>query len=1676
MVSPNSELDAWTRLARSLEEKLKLREDDNHRLKRNLQKKQQNYEDLQEECNYKSAKIADLEERCQKESRRASQLSEILEASRPDAVKRKLLTKTEQYVESAHRVDTLELEVEKLKSKNEALSEERDSLSAKNAEAWSQLNKMKQERDKNNKLLLGLGDIVRTLHHLSVDYTDEEGREDDEEEATGRPHDKAVKNIKRKIAAFEKERQKLRQECKTLQNEISNKDSKISALEAFFHSVNVDRVESVESVESVEHPRDSGEGMKEEHSDKATRETTQQREPEHEVEVTKLTPCDQRKNDGELGSDRSESSDDLVESDRSESSDDSSFSTIDPPDVPMEKYESVQLEYESALQKILQLNEELSKTKASLKAMKNSTPESKEGCRDLEEEHEEALHEIAILENEVEEALTKYEEANSKNVALIDKYEIRLANKKNEYEDLHQKHEAIKIDYTEKLEGLQKEILEQEEFFHSQCEKLMQQNKEQSEAFARERKDFGREHSVAIDAQKKRFDELNFEYDTFMEIHNKLEDNLSILQEKYDQALKNIVKLEDEVKFAKKESLSLRLQKERLDEVLSERHPGQSDLNTAVERSRKAMLEAVFQYKKLKRDHEELVSKNGEVSKEFKQLQLEHKNLQNCCSNMEASGDEAVANYDRLKKSYESALSSRSEMERKIQKTEETSARQCYQLKQAYILALSKINEFGTRLVTARISLDNDEYGQQQISTVLESKASKPNNSFCDDIFHQDYHSILDNIQSMKSKSTSSDHEKDPIDEDDVWYDRLCHQGKILLVNEAVTQHFAKKSEPQNRSKEDTLQNAGWYDRLYHQVKLRSVHDSLVGAKKPSEEETVEEWYVRLYHHVKLRYVNDALIKAQHPPVERPLHDLLYERLLHQAKMRHVLKSLIEKNDAPSLAKDQSKNQPEYNIWSLCLEHQRKLRLVNEALTGILTISKTTTSPLSTQEDAEKTDFGLREEWCLFLLQMKRLQGVHIEIHNRAQHSSMSDRREGAGIETYDFLGHQRKLQSVHYDVLSRRDLTAATEPHSDFEGNSKMSHSGAPKKMNEQLPPTSLAIEEARAEIERLRDEVTGVKLVANAARIRYEAREKELRVVFFKFKKLLKQYNTAVTNTSCSDATDLSNRSCDANAIAGDDASRIDAGSLSISQADSYEEGSVSSAFSSQLSILLKSIREEKKSECDIKKLRKDLNTAKLKVEMMNVELHRTKGIAEEANKKLKEREQGLQDVISQYKALENENKEIKECLLVAEDELPKPAISRESSQDQEDESIPEIFRNTNIGFLGSNQRNTLNLEEANGMLDFVESFDGSQLTSVCGSHYTESSATASAEARDEKPEKTRTKWHEHEATIETISIIKMELAEAKRSAKREHEKKMQQEQHLRDVIFHYKKLKGDYDVLKGEYDALVAQTKETRGVENEATIQGRCMELEEERDSLKAKISTIQGELEAAKNDFDELMAEANAQNAKTEESRDGEMAERDDHQELRKEHDSLKAKMSTIEEELKDAKQKEDSMQSDNKKLQMEHEAIQARMATLENELEAAEARAEGAKKKQKVRDGHLRQVIDQYKKLESEHRIAVAKYEKAKKSLNSKPEEKATRNNGNSLEEKRDISVVFDAAKVREERRLMLAHKVQALIHNQIDNQSDTSQKSKFIPKKKGFFRMGRGHREVNAANSAWHGG
>jgi hypothetical protein len=225
------QLQLYSDLAKALELKLDQRNRQVKSLQHELQIQQDAFQDLQSNCDHQVTKIQDLEQTCVARSAKVSQLVQVIAAKKTSEMQETLLEKSLQVADLVQERHKLEQEIVNLE----------DEL----AETKVAATKLKQDRDKNNKLLLELSDIVRTLNTIAVEYEKVDTKTGDSESTTSgasssgsMPMNQPLRNVKRKIQAIEQDRQRLVRERDMLRQENEDKDAQIAALEASFQLLN----------------------------------------------------------------------------------------------------------------------------------------------------------------------------------------------------------------------------------------------------------------------------------------------------------------------------------------------------------------------------------------------------------------------------------------------------------------------------------------------------------------------------------------------------------------------------------------------------------------------------------------------------------------------------------------------------------------------------------------------------------------------------------------------------------------------------------------------------------------------------------------------------------------------------------------------------------------------------------------------------------------------------------------------------------------------------------------------------------------------------------------------------------------------------------------------------------------------------------------------------------------------------------------------------------------------------------------------------------------------------------------------------------------------------------------------------------------------------------------------
>ena len=333
-------------------------------LEERLRLKENAYEELERDCNFYALK--------------SNELTEIIELRTTDEVEQTLVMKSIMNAELTMQVQEL-----------------RENLN----ESSKTIEFMKQERNTDQRMLRELGNIVRSLQKVSIDY-DQSIRD----EGPMTTQEKAMINIKRKIEAIESHRQSLIEDNKGLKEENGMKENKIDALESLFHSMNSNRAE--------ENPPET---IQRQLSRKHRRviiekdwETSTQLSSEEDgnteiilMAVTSLGSCEQG------------------DEDEDEYSDSSSFSSLEAPvirDVDIEqtmvelvlakdKYSQLQNEHIYTLKEVASLEAQLTEVSKKV-AMANKKQGMREGLlrdvvlqyKELQKEHDATVDKIKSLE------------------------------------------------------------------------------------------------------------------------------------------------------------------------------------------------------------------------------------------------------------------------------------------------------------------------------------------------------------------------------------------------------------------------------------------------------------------------------------------------------------------------------------------------------------------------------------------------------------------------------------------------------------------------------------------------------------------------------------------------------------------------------------------------------------------------------------------------------------------------------------------------------------------------------------------------------------------------------------------------------------------------------------------------------------------------------------------------------------------------------------------------------------------------------------------------------------------------------------------------------------------------------------------------------------------------------
>ena len=797
----SDKLEKWSRLAERLRSKLDSTQRENKSLKDRLDRQTTELEDLRDEHTFFNDRIDDLEFQCLEKSAKIANLTEIIETKgNTNELQENFLQKSMKNAEMSLSIDRLRHALQKCESANQHLLEEKDSLTAANAElsmkaeeatlAWQQSRK---EQERNRKLLIELGDVVRTLNCATIEF------EKETEGKTGASSQQnPLDNIKRKIQAMEQDRQRLITECASLRKDNDSKHQQIQDLQSQCQSLS-ESIASGSTTSTKSTPRvHGGMGPLDSRLDSQTSPVSidtqilEQEEEEYEYEEPVTVTSESQ-------SEHTRSFAATVLS---------SFSELDPPEVPFDDHERLKRYYEDSLERIIRMSTELNKSKEVVKELsekKSYISELKERLEQMREERDETRKENTKLEHDLKEALTLAENATSNHSEVVRANETQKA----EYRALKEKYdrlESLESDYSTQLGELESQVAETERFFELKCEGLKKQHMEKMQKATDELEKLQMRHGVALNAEKDKYDQLNEEFDVFMEMHTQLEDDLSSIREKYDEALTNIVDLEEQLQQSKATSGE---EKAKLETRLEAQSKAIKELKAAVDKSKEGMQEAIVQQQKLRRENDTILAKHGElvpqITEAKKQRKLDEETIaglrDNCC-----------------------------DMEERLNRAKETSNIQWKHLRSSYEMALSKIKSLLVQLYSAGLPIEQSS-GKMTKSNGLTNKTSSTIATE-NDTFQIDFSRILQQV--AESKVLQAQRESS---EQGLLHARLLHQIRLQNLHQLLMKRLSLFEAEEIA---DAGESRAWRvdsSFLEHQRRLNFVHHEFLSKVRNLEKD-----------------------------------------------------------------------------------------------------------------------------------------------------------------------------------------------------------------------------------------------------------------------------------------------------------------------------------------------------------------------------------------------------------------------------------------------------------------------------------------------------------------------------------------------------------------------------------------------------------------------------------------------------------------------------------------------------------------------------------------------------------------------------------------------------------------------------------------------------------------------
>jgi hypothetical protein len=796
------------------------------RLRQRLYQKEQECQDLLDDCNFKAARSWDLEQQCKDRSAKAAELMEILGAKTPDAMGEKLLVKGLQNAEFTFHLRSLrqklehtEAELEMMKTEREKndemvshITEKSAMLSLRLDEELSKRERLVKERDSYKTMVLELSDVVRSLNCISVSYDKEEGMDEKSPSSAEQSQLMSMRNVKRKVEAIEKDRQLLIRENECLVEEIAARDKRIKALEGQYHFLNTARLEDGDA-ESLSKLSVQGRS-----SSRRARLSTIEAIAEVQEDTVQFNA------DGVEGRDQNSLFDATPNPDRSSwcsggISQSSSFSSIEPPDIPFEKYEKLRQEHQVAMHNVAELEKELRDAKGTLSSEGSGFEEPNLEEADFKKLYKVASMHIAKLEDKLEEAKEKVEQANLKYDTLKQEYDASLVSHVAQYMQFKKDYESESTAHEQKFGALNEKYLAAVDRHTIEFSQLKAANEEANEMHKLE-------HDTTLKIYTERYKQLKDAYDDLAAMHDEDKDQLEIQKEAKTKEIEHYESLTRQHGAA---ILRIKSLEDDLDEA---RRQHEQEIQNALTRFK------IEEYQNLERELREISSKSDveareelkKATQQYKQDLLEHTKLEKELRAVTHKAEKrSKEQYDELKQAYDAIQadlkSSKEELAEIKQKAELGSSADFRKLQESHVDALAKISDLELELLET--DWKNEAKGDREDVMNWSSPDNRSSNNETgkrknqdeknSDCCVQDTRIALKNLEKLETELLQAEifnGEEIVARVDYSMNDYLHHHLKLKQVHASIFQRFTSAGGGATRD---------WSDHLAHQRKLSVV-------------------------------------------------------------------------------------------------------------------------------------------------------------------------------------------------------------------------------------------------------------------------------------------------------------------------------------------------------------------------------------------------------------------------------------------------------------------------------------------------------------------------------------------------------------------------------------------------------------------------------------------------------------------------------------------------------------------------------------------------------------------------------------------------------------------------------------------------------------------------------------